>query len=341
MSILSESVSLLLSLIWIWAPNDVHLRVGSIDPNEWCSQLVWAVYNRSSKPLLVLRFIVLNGILDHIWSLPEQVIEVVAMIQLHKGPAEPVNLPEPLRSQVRSLLVQKEPSAFAYIPHSGMVTREMLRLWMLHCKHFRRGDPDWDSKVCLAYDDDQLKASLKSHGSRMTQAQLVRIVKEPLEYSERASIFIWLDRKFWPIWMWRTNWKQFYWKQFSDYEMVKELPDVWTPDLAKAFFEVTQIIHLIPTQYREDWMSVVLVEDKQMTYAKFEPPFHRRSYSDYPEKNWNWSYLKCLSLLENLFNELIPLMMPPYLWAPSLFKPLQHRRKKLHWRVRTPFEQDC
>jgi hypothetical protein len=272
----------------------------------------------------VLKYLFDKVILDQIWTHHEKVEQVVKMIQ--EMPPEPVLFPLP--RDVWSLLVQEEPNAFAYIPHSGMVTREMLRLWMLHCEHFHRGDPDRDSKVCLGYDDDQLKASLKSQGSRMTQAQLVRIVKEPLEYSEQASIFIWLERKFWPIWMWRTYWKQFYWKQFSDYEMVKELPDVWTPDLAKAFFEVTQIIHLIPREYREDWMISDFPEKNWMI-------------SDYPEINWNWSDLKCLSLLENLFKELLPLMMPPYRWAPSLFKPLQHRRKKLHWRVRTPFEQDC
>ena len=334
--LIGEIRELLNDVKWM-ARHEVFSFMPSFDPNEWCPQLVWAVFMRSSQKSRVLKYLFDKDILDQIWTHHEKVVQVVKMIQ--EMPPEPVLFPLP--RDVWSLLVQEEPNAFAYIPHSGMVTREMVRLWILHCEHFHRGDPDWDSKVCLGYDDDQLKASLKSQGSRMTQDQLVRIVKEPLEYSEQASIFIWLDRKFWPIWMWRTYWKQFYWKQFSDYEMVKELPDVWTPDLAKAFFEVTQIIHLIPREYREDWMSVVLVEDKQMTYAEFEPPFHRRSYSDYPEKNWNWSYLKCLSLLENLFNELLPLMMPPYLWAPSLFKPLQHRRKKLHWRVRTPFEQDC
>ena len=304
------------------------------DPNEWCPQLVWAVFMRSSQKSRVLKYLFDKVILDQIWTHHEQVVQVVKMVQ--EMPPEPV--PFPLPRDVLSLLVQEEPNAFAYIPHSGMVTREMVRLWILHCEHFHRGDPDWDSKVCLGYDDDQLKASLKSQGSRMTQDQLVRIVKEPLEYSERASIFIWLDRKFWPIWMWRTNWKQFYWKQFSDYEMVKELPDVWTPDLAKAFFEVTQIIHLIPREYREDWMISDFPEKNWMIS---DYPEINWMISDYPEKNWNWSDLKCLSLLENLFNELTPLMMPPYLWAPSLFKPLQHRRKKLHWRVRTPFEQDC
>jgi len=329
---------LLFEVDWM-GPHYVFSMLDSFDPNEWCPQLVWAVFMRSSQKSRVLKYLFDKGILDQIWTPHEQVVQVVKMVQ--EMPPEPVSFPLP--RDVRSLLVQEESNAFAYIPHSGMVTREMVRLWMLHCKHFpQRRDLDWDSKVCLGYDDDELRASLKSQGSRMTQDQLVRIVKEPLEYSERASIFIWLERKFWPIWMWRTNWKQ-----FSDYEMVKELPDVWTPDLAKAFFEVTQIIQLIPREYREDWMSDVLVEDnqkkslKQMTYAEVEPPFHRRSYSDYPEKNWNWTYLKCLSLLENLLNELIPLMMPPYLWAPSLLKPLQHRRKKLHWRVRTPFEQDC
>ena len=329
---------LLFEVDWM-GPHYVFSMLDSFDPNEWCPQLVWAVFMRSSQKSRVLKYLFDKGILDQIWTPHEQVVQVVKMVQ--EMPPEPVSFPLP--RDVRSLLVQEESNAFAYIPHSGMVTREMVRLWMLHCKHFpQRRDLDWDSKVCLGYDDDELRASLKSQGSRMTQDQLVRIVKEPLEYSERASIFIWLERKFWPIWMWRT-----YWKQFSDYEMVKELPDVWTPDLAKAFFEVTQIIQLIPREYREDWMSDVLVEDnqkkslKQMTYAEVEPPFHRRSYSDYPEKNWNWTYLKCLSLLENLLNELIPLMMPPYLWAPSLLKPLQHRRKKLHWRVRTPFEQDC
>jgi hypothetical protein len=328
---------LLFEVDWM-GPHYVFSMLDSFDPNEWCPQLVWAVFMRSSQKSRVLKYLFDKGILKQIWTPHEKVVQVVKMVQ--EMPPEPVSFTLP--RDVRSLLVQEEPNAFAYIPHSGMVTREMVRLWMLHCQIYPRRDQDWDSKVCLGYYDDQLKASLKSQGSRMTQDQLVRIVKEPLEYSERSSVFIWLERKFWPIWMWRT-----YWKQFSDYEMVKELPDVWTPDLAKAFFEVTQIIQLIPREYREDWMSDVLVEDnqkkslKQMTYAEVEPPFHRRSYSDYPEKNWNWTYLKCLSLLENLLNELIPLMMPPYLWAPSLLKPLQHRRKKLHWRVRTPFEQDC
>ena len=314
---------LIFEVDWV-DPDYVFSMLHSFHPNEWCPQLVWAVFMRSSQKSRVLKYLFDKDILDQIWTHHEQVVQVVKMVQ--EMPPEPV--PFPLPRDVLSLLVQEEPNAFAYIPHSGMVTREMVRLWILHCEHFHRGDPDWDSKVCLGYDDDQLKASLKSQGSRMTQDQLVRIVKEPLEYSERASIFIWLDRKFWPIWMWRTNWKQFYRKQFSDYEMVKELPDVWTPDLAKAFFEVTQIIHLIPREYREDLMISDFPEKNWMI-------------SDYPEKNWNWSYLKCLSLLENLFNELLPLMMPPYLWAPSLLKPLQHRRKKLHWRVRTPFEQDC
>ena len=321
--LIGEIRELLNDVKWM-ARHEVFSFMPSFDPNEWCPQLVWAVFMRSSQKSRVLKYLFDKDILDQIWTHHEKVVQVVKMVR--RMPTEPI--PFPLPRDVWSLLVQEEPNAFAYIPHSGMVTREMVRLWMLHCEHFHRGDPDWDSKVCLGYDDDQLKASLKSQGSRMTQAQLVRIVKEPLEYSERASIFIWLDRKFWPIWMWRTNWKQFYRKQFSDYEMVKELPDVWTPDLAKAFFEVTQIIHLIPREYREDWMISDYPEINWMI-------------SDYPEKNWNWSYLKCLSLLENLFNELIPLMMPPYLWAPSLFKPLQHRRKKLHWRVRTPFEQDC
>ena len=314
---------LIFEVDWV-DPDYVFSMLHSFHPNEWCPQLVWAVFMRSSQKSRVLKYLFDKDILDQIWTHHEQVVQVVKMVQ--EMPPEPV--PFPLPRDVLSLLVQEEPNAFAYIPHSGMVTREMVRLWILHCEHFHRGDPDWDSKVCLGYDDDQLKASLKSQGSRMTQDQLVRIVKEPLEYSERASIFIWLDRKFWPIWMWRTNWKQFYRKQFSDYEMVKELPDVWTPDLAKAFFEVTQIIHLIPREYREDLMISDFPEKNWMI-------------SDYPEINWNWSYLKCLSLLENLFNELLPLMMPPYLWAPSLLKPLQHRRKKLHWRVRTPFEQDC
>lgn len=321
--LIGEIRELLNDVKWM-ARHEVFSFMPSFDPNEWCPQLVWAVFMRSSQKSRVLKYLFDKDILDQIWTHHEKVVQVFKMIQ--EMPPEPVLFPLP--RDVWSLLVQEEPNAFAYIPHSGMVTREMVRLWILHCEHFHRGDPDWDSKVCLGYDDDQLKASLKSQGSRMTQDQLVRIVKEPLEYSEQASIFIWLDRKFWPIWMWRTYWKQFYWKQFSDYEMVKELPDVWTPDLAKAFFEVTQIIHLIPREYREDWMISDYPEINWMI-------------SDYPEKNWNWSYLKCLSLLENLFNELIPLMMPPYLWAPSLFKPLQHRRKKLHWRVRTPFEQDC
>ena len=321
--LIGEIRELLNDVKWM-ARHEVFSFMPSFDPNEWCPQLVWAVFMRSSQKSRVLKYLFDKDILDQIWTHHEKVVQVFKMIQ--EMPPEPVLFPLP--RDAWSLLVQEEPNAFAYIPHSGMVTREMVRLWILHCEHFHRGDPDWDSKVCLGYDDDQLKASLKSQGSRMTQDQLVRIVKEPLEYSEQASIFIWLDRKFWPIWMWRTYWKQFYWKQFSDYEMVKELPDVWTPDLAKAFFEVTQIIHLIPREYREDWMISDYPEINWMI-------------SDYPEKNWNWSYLKCLSLLENLFNELIPLMMPPYLWAPSLFKPLQHRRKKLHWRVRTPFEQDC
>jgi hypothetical protein len=324
MIVLTREMRWLLFDVERMVPDKVFSFMPSFDPNEWCPQLVWAVFMRSSQKSRVLKYLFDKDILDQIWTHHEKVVQVVKMIQ--EMPPEPVLFPLP--RDVWSLLVQEEPNAFAYIPHSGMVTREMVRLWILHCEHFHRGDPDWDSKVCLGYDDDQLKASLKSQGSRMTQDQLVRIVKEPLEYSEQASIFIWLDRKFWPIWMWRTYWKQFYWKQFSDYEMVKELPDVWTPDLAKAFFEVTQIIHLIPREYREDWMISDYPEINWMI-------------SDYPEKNWNWSYLKCLSLLENLFNELIPLMMPPYLWAPSLFKPLQHRRKKLHWRVRTPFEQDC
>ena len=305
-------------------PHYVFSMLHSFHPNEWCPQLVWAVFMRSSQKSRVLKYLFDKDILDQIWTHHEKAVQVVKMIQ--EMPPEPV--PFPLPRDVLSLLVQEEPNAFAYIPHSGMVTREMVRLWMLHCQIYPRGDLDCDSKVCLGYDDDQLKASLKSQGSRMTQDQLVRIVKEPLEYSEQASIFIWLDRKFWPIWMWRTYWKQFYWKQLSDYKMLKELPDVWTPDLAKAFFEVTQIIHLIPREYREDWMISDYPEKNWMI-------------CDYPEKNWNWSYLKCLSLLENLFTKCFALMMPPYLWAPSLLKPLQHRRKKLHWRVRTPFEQDC
>ena len=331
--LIGEIRELLNDVKWM-ARHEVFSFMPSFDPNEWCPQLVWAVFMRSSQKSRVLKYLFDKDILDQIWTHHEKVVQVVKMIQ--EMPPEPVLFPLP--RDVWSLLVQEEPNAFAYIPHSGMVTREMVRLWILHCEHFHRGDPDWDSKVCLGYDDDQLKASLKSQGSRMTQDQLVRIVKEPLEYSEQASIFIWLDRKFWPIWMWRTYWKQFYWKQFSDYEMVKELPDVWTPDLAKAFFEVTQIIHLIPREYREDWM---ISDYPEKNWMISDYPEINWMISDYPEKNWNWSYLKCLSLLENLFNELIPLMMPPYLWAPSLFKPLQHRRKKLHWRVRTPFEQDC
>jgi len=316
---------LLFEVDWM-VPHYVFSMLDSFDPNEWCPQLVLAVFMRSSQKSRVLKYLFDKDILDQIWTHHEKAVQVVKMIQ--EMPPEPI--PFPLPRDVWSLLVQEEPNAFAYIPHSGMVTREMVRLWMLHCQIYPRGDLDRDSKVCLGYDDDQLKASLKSQGSRMTQAQLVRIVKEPLEYSEQASIFIWLDRKFWPIWMWRTYWKQFYWKQLSDYKMLKELPDVWTSALAKAFFEVTQIIHLIPREYREDWMISDYPEKNWMN-------------SDYPEKSWSWTAeeLMVLRPVENRFTKCFALMMPPYLWAPSLLKPLQHRRKKLHWRVRTPFEQDC
>ena len=326
---------LLFEVDWM-GPHYVFSMLHSFDTNEWCPQLVWAVFMRSSQKSRVLKYLFDKGILKQIWTHHEKAVQVVKMIQ--EMPPEPV--PFPLPRDVLSLLVQEEPNAFAYIPHSGMVTREMVRLWMLHCQIYPRGDPDWDSKVCLGYDDDELRASLKSQGSRMTQAQLVRIVKEPMEYSERASIFIWLDRKFWPIWMWRTNWKQFYRKQFSDYEMVKELPDVWTPDLAKAFFEVTQIIHLIPREYREDWM---ISDYPEKNWMISDYPEKNWMISDYPEKSWSWTAeeLMVLRPVENRFTKCFALMMPPYLWAPSLLKPLQHRRKKLHWRVRTPFEQDC
>jgi len=357
---------------WIKSlPKDFNLlELLRIPTNEWTIELARTAINHSNTPLLVLEWLIKQGIWFYLGSFQDQVEEAVYWIQVYPGLFK---CPTPFLSAIQTCLCETCEDPFSYIPRGGIPTRRLINLYNAHRQFFvRTENPDFESTHFVGHFVSQLSEKLGKYGSKMSQTQLACIANNRLACCNLDSLFILLNREHWPLWMLSQHWKG-----LTPFELEGELPQMWTSQIAKAFFEVTYLIRLIPHKYRNGWMEGVLLEHNKkaelanIRQSEFEtldefkarlpkklrllrsvlPTYYQQYHVEYSTGGPGservfvhkvtdyWSDLQHMGLLATLMNKWFASV--PYLWSPTLRKSPQHRRTKMRWTKWLAFEQDC